>query len=74
MIMRTVNSFNEALNFDPAPAFRSALSRFGGTLRIYWNAMRDGLAAARAYHAMTSRGVPHDEAVRRVFDVHFDAR
>ena len=71
--MRTIDSFNDALDFYPAPAHRPALSRFGGTLRTYWNAMRDGLAAARAYHEMTSRGVPHDEAVRRVFDAHFNA-
>src|SRR5262245_39477088 len=73
-IMRTIDSLNDGLSFHPAPAHSPAPSRFGGTLRTYWDAMRDGLAAARVYHEMTSRGVPHDEAVRRVFDGHFDAR
>ena len=72
--MRTINSFNDVLEFAPARSYLQALSRFGGTMRTYWDAMRDGLAAARAYHAMTSRGVSHDEAVRRVFDEHFEAR
>ena len=72
--MRTADSFNDALDFYPARASRHALSRFGGSIRLYWNAMRDGLAAARAYHEMTSRGVPHDVAVRRVLSDHFEAR
>ena len=72
--MRTIDSFNEALSFYPAPNYRLALARFGGSLRTYCDAMRDGLAAARAYHEMTARGVPHDAAVQRVFSDHFDAR
>jgi hypothetical protein len=72
--MRTADSFDDAFDLYSAPTRRTAVSRFGGSLRTYWNAMRDGLAAARAYHAMTSRGMPHDEAVRRVFDEHFEPR
>jgi hypothetical protein len=70
----TIKTFDDALDFYPAPAHRRALSRFGGTLRTYWNAMRHGLAAARAYHEMTARGVPHETAVQHVFSDHFDAR
>lgn len=70
----TIKTFDEALNFYPAPAHQSALSRFGGALQTYWSAMRQGLAAARAYHEMTARGVPHETAVQQVFSDHFDAR
>jgi hypothetical protein len=72
--MRTFDSINDALSLYSAPSERQILTRFGGWIRTYWNAMRDGLAAARAYYAMTSRGVPHDVAARHVFSEHFQAR
>jgi hypothetical protein len=68
----TIKTFDEALDFYPSS--RAALSRFGGVLQTYWSAMRHGLAAARAYHEMTARGVPHETAVQQVFSEHFDAR
>jgi hypothetical protein len=72
--MSTIKSFDEALDFYPPTPAKPALARLGGAMRIYWSAMREGLAAARAYHALTGRGVPHDTAVRRIFTDHFDAR
>ena len=72
-IMSTIKSFDDALDFYPADSRSSALSRFAGTLRLYWNALGDGLAAARAYNELMRRGVPHDAAVRQIFDTHFDA-
>jgi len=71
--MSTIKSFDDALDFYPASSHRSLLSRFGRTMRTYWDALRDGLAAMRAYHDLTRRGVPHDAAVRRVLNEHFDA-
>ncbi len=68
----TIKTFNEALDFYPSP--RAAMSRFGGMLQTYWSAMRHGLAAARAYHELTARGMPHETAVQQVFSDHFDAR
>ena len=71
--MSTIKSFDDALDFYPVAGQRPLLSRLGGALRIYWNALGDGLAAARSYNELTRRGVPHDAAVRQVFDKHFDA-
>lgn len=71
--MSTIKSFDDALDFYPADSRVSALSRFARTLRVYWNALGDGLAAARAYNELMRRGVPHDAAVRQIFDAHFDA-
>jgi hypothetical protein len=70
--MRTIKSFDDALDFYPAPALRPALSRFGDVLRTYWNALRNGMTAARAYQELTSRGVPHDVAARHIFTAHFN--
>ena len=71
--MSTIKSFDDALDFYPAATERPLLSRIGRTLWIYATAMNDGLAAARAYNELTRRGVPHDAAVRQVFNEHFDA-
>ena len=70
--MSTIKSFDDALDFYPADSRGSMLSRFARTLRVYWNALGDGLAAARAYNELMRRGVPHDAAVRQIFDAHFD--
>lgn len=71
--MSTIKSFDDALDFYPAANRRPLLSRIGQTVRIYAIALSDGLAAARAYNELTRRGVPHDAAVRQVFNAHFDA-
>ncbi|MBX9590276.1 MAG: hypothetical protein K2X43_13295 [Hyphomonadaceae bacterium] len=71
--MSTINSFNDALDFYPTSSRPSLLSRFGRTVRTYWGALRDALAAMRAYHDLTRRRVPHDTAVRYVLDKHFKA-
>jgi hypothetical protein len=73
MNMSTIKSFDDALDFYPTAKELPLLSRIGRTLRIYGTALRDGLAAARAYNELTRRGVPHDAAVRQVFNEHFDA-
>lgn len=72
-IMSTIKSFDDALDFFPRQPV-SALSRFWTTLRIYLGAMSDGLAAARYYHQLTGRGVPHDVAVQKIFGEHFNGR
>jgi hypothetical protein len=70
--MNTIKSFDDALDFYPAASGRPLLSRIGQAVRLYATALGDGLAAARAYNELTRRGVPHDAAVRQVFDAHFD--
>jgi hypothetical protein len=67
-----IKAFDGTLDFHPSP--RAALSRFGGVLQTYWSALWHGLAAARAYHEMTARGVPHETAVQQVFSEHFHGR
>lgn len=71
--MNTIKSFDDALDFYPADNRVSTLSRFARGFRLYWDALGDGLAAARAYNELMRRGVPHDAAVRQIFDAHFDA-
>lgn len=67
--MSTIKSFDDALDFYPASNDRP-LPRLGRTVRTYWNALSEGLAAARTYHELTRRGVAHDLAVRKIFKDH----
>lgn len=71
--MSTIKSYDDALDFYPAEASNPILSRFGRAVRLYWRGLCDGLAAAGAYKELTRRGVPHDVAAHRVFDLHLDA-
>ncbi len=50
---------------------RSVIATFGRSVGLYWEALRDGLAASRRYHELTGRGVEHKVAVRQIFDEHF---
>lgn len=47
---------------------------FLGRLAMYWNALREASAAAHEYERLVRRGTPHEEAVTRVFEDHFDHR
>jgi hypothetical protein len=71
--MSTTKSFDAALDFIPGAGHRHTLARFGKGLRTYWSALTEGLAAARNYHELTARGMPHDVAVRKIFNDHFRA-
>ncbi len=62
--MRTITSFDDALDFYPDAKPRTG-PRFGRafeSLRLVWEAMAEWHAAARRYHALTARGMPHDQA------------
>lgn len=72
--MSTIKSFDEALDFYPSASVKSRFSRFSSRVKLYWNAMGDGFAAAADYQTLTARGVPHDVAVRQIFGIHFDGR
>jgi hypothetical protein len=67
MIMSTITSYDDALDFLPkaktAPKRPNLLSK----VRLILDALREGHAAARRYRELTAHGVPHDEAARRVF-------
>ena len=71
--MSTIKSFDEALDFHPGSSQLPLIWRMGRTVRTYLQALRDGVAAARAYNEMTNRGVPHDAAVQHVLRNHFRA-
>jgi hypothetical protein len=73
MIMSTIKSYDDALDFYPPEAPRLSLARFGNGARLYWRGLCEGLAAAGTYKELMRRGVPHDKAVRQVFDEHFGA-
>jgi hypothetical protein len=68
--MSITKSFHESHSLHAAS---DRLAGFGSALHLYWDAMREGLAAAGKYQELTARGVPHDVAVRRVFNEHFGA-
>lgn len=73
--MSAIRNYDDALDFLPKYQGEEGLvTRFGRGLTAHWAGLRDGLAAARAYHELTRRGVPHDEAVREVFGSYLDAR
>lgn len=70
--MAAVRSLNGALDYQPRSL--GALRGFFKGLAIYCDAIRAGGAAAHEYNALVRGGVPHDEAVERVFDEHFNGR
>jgi hypothetical protein len=73
--MSAIKNYDDALDFLPTYQGDEGLAaRFGKGLKAYCTALADGLAAARAYHELTVRGVPHDKAVREVFRLHLDRR
>jgi hypothetical protein len=69
--MSNTNSLNAPIGFGEATTDR--LSVLGNTVVLYWQALREGLAAASEYEGLIARGVPHDDAVRRVFNEHFSS-
>ena len=54
----------------PASLSRSFLT----TLRLAWEGIGDGFAAARRYQELTRRGVPHETAASKVFFEHYSGR
>jgi hypothetical protein len=69
--MASVRSLDGALDLEPR---NIGARRFFKRLSVYWNAIRDGAAAAHEYDTLTRRGTPHEEAVVQVFEEHFERR
>ena len=44
-------------------------SPIASKLRAIWDALREGIAAHRQYEQLTSRGIPHDTAIRQAFRI-----
>ncbi len=51
-----------------------ALQGFVGTVREFFAAIREGLAAAQHYERLTAQGNPPQKAVEIVFRKHFQIR
>ena len=68
--MSMIKNFDDALDFLPRNEQTSLLSRLAAEVAVYWSGLRDGLAAERMYYELSRRGVPHDLAVRTVFERH----
>jgi hypothetical protein len=73
MMMSIAKNFEEALGFLPHEQTKGPVARFVALAGVCFGALRDGLAAAHKYGELTSRGVPHDVAVQKVFEQHLGA-
>ena len=73
IMMSTMQSFVPSLGSASTwkSQGRSAVATFSGSVSLYWEALRDGLAASRRYQELMVRGVEHKVAVRQIFDEHF---
>ena len=74
MIMSTITSYDDALDFLPKAKTAPNRPNFLAKVRLILEAMREGHAAARRYRELTAHGVPHDEAARRVFSEVYSVR
>jgi hypothetical protein len=64
-----VRSFDEALDFLPAPARSAKEHGLLWTLAKFLTSISDGLAASREYDRLVGQGVASDEAARRAFQM-----
>ena len=69
-VMSTIKNFDDALDFLPRSEHTRLLARLVAGLAIYWSGLSDGLAAERMYAELSRRGIPHDLAVKKVFERH----
>lgn len=69
--MATARSIDSALHLEPREV---PGRRFFSGLTTYLSAIREASAAAHEYETLTRRGVPHEEAVERVFEEHFSGQ
>jgi len=74
MIMSTTTSYDDALDFLPKAKTVPKRPNFLAKVRLILDAMREGHTAARRYRELTTHGVPHDEAARRVFSEVYSVR
>jgi len=69
-----INSYDDALDFLPRTAQKPQRWGLFATLRIFAEAMSEGLAAERRYHELTFRGVAPDKAAAQVLNEHYQDR
>jgi hypothetical protein len=69
--MASVRSLDSMLHLEPREI---PGRRFLSGLATYLSAIREASAAAHAYDELVRRGTPHEQAVERVFEEHFNGR
>ena len=74
MIMSTTTSYDDAVDFLPKAKTAPKRPNFLAKVRLILDAMLEGHTAARRYRELTTHGVPHDEAARRVFSEVYSVR
>ena len=73
--MSTISSYDEALDFYPeTKSQRLTGGKLTAKLRILWEAVSEGNAAAYRYRQLIAHGVSADEAASRVFAEFYGAR
>lgn len=73
--MSTISSYDEALDFYPATKSASASAgSFMAKLRVLWDALSEGHAAAYRYRELIAHGKTADEAASRVFAEFYASR
>ncbi len=74
--MSTISSYDEALDFYPEAKRAAATTgrSFTAKLRIVWESIAEGHAAASRYQQLVARGKSADEAASRVFAEFYGAR
>jgi hypothetical protein len=69
--MASARTVDDAIHFERRGL---PVRRFLTSVATYWNAIREGGAAAHDYDRLVRHGTPHEEAVLRVFKEHFRGR
>ena len=69
--MASVRTLDGALRFEPR---ETPVRRFFSGFTTYLSAMREASEAAHTYEELVRRGIPHQEAVERMFGEHFGGR
>ena len=73
--MSTISSYDEALDFYPEAKSASATGgSFTGKLRLLWESISEGHAAATRYNQLIARGKSADQAASQVFAEFYGVR
>ena len=65
--MSTITGYDDALDFLPAAKKGPKRPGLLAKIRLIAEAVHEGHVAARRYHELTARGIPHDKAATQVF-------
>jgi hypothetical protein len=65
--MSTITGYDDALDFLPTAEKGPKRPSLLAKIRLIAEAVHEGHVAARRYHELTARGIPHDKAATQVF-------